>query len=391
MRIAHLVSTFPPYRGGIGNVAFHYAQELTLLGEENEIFTPDYEGRRRNADKESQFKIHRLTPWIKYGNAAMVPQLVWKLSSFDVIHIHYPFFGGAEWILLMKWAFIRTPKIVLSYHMDVIGDGALKSFFSMYGKWVLPLLVKNSDAIIVSTRDYGETSLISRFLSQKPVFDIPYGVSEQFHPKQKNEKLISRLNISPENSVLLFVGGLDKAHFFKGVTNLIFAVEKLNNKTIKLILVGNGDLIPFYRNEVRKRGLEDQAVFVTGVTDHELPDYYNLADLVILPSINRSEAFGIVLLEAMACGRPVIASSLPGVRAIVDDLHTGLLVLPDNIESLTEKIKYLLDHFELRDQYGLNGFKKVEDHFRWGLVIQQVRKVYRELLYKPEPAGGTGL
>lgn len=383
MRIAHLVSTFPPYRGGIGNIAFHFARELTLLGDQNEVFTPDYDGGEMGGVMEG-FKVHRLTPWIKYGNAAMVPQLFWRLSDFDLIHIHYPFFGGAEWPFLIKSVFIRSPKVVLSYHMDVIGDGVLKLFFKLYGKTVLPLLIRYSDALIVSTRDYAETSLISQFLNQKPVYEIPYGVTSQFHPKEKNKKLIARLNLSAENRVLLFVGGLDRAHYFKGVSNLISAFRRLNDRDVKLLLIGNGDRIPLYRDQVKKEGLQDQVHFVSGVTDEELPDYYNLADLVVLPSINRSEAFGIVLLEAMACARPVVGSSLPGVRSIINDRQNGLLVAPGDVGDLTEKLRFMLDQPALREEYGLNGFKKVEEQYRWNQVVQRVRKVYLELLKSPE-------
>jgi glycosyltransferase involved in cell wall biosynthesis len=383
MRIAHLVSTFPPYRGGIGNIAFHFARELTLLGDQNEVFTPDYDGKEKGGVMDG-FKVHRLLPWIKYGNAAMVPQLLWKLSDFDLVHIHYPFFGGVEWPFLMKSVFVRTPKIVLSYHMDVIGNGILKPFFRLYGKTVLPLLIRYSDALIVSTRDYAETSLISPFLNRKPVYEIPYGVTSRFHPMEKNQKLIARLNLITQNRIILFVGGLDRAHYFKGVPNLISAIRRLNDIDVRLLLIGNGDRIPLYRDQVQKEGLQDQVQFVSGVPDEELPDYYNLADLVVLPSINRSEAFGIVLLEAMACGRPVVASSLPGVRAIINERQNGLLVVPGNLGDLTEKLRFMLDRPGLREEYGLNGFKKVEEGYRWNQVVQKVRKVYLDLLESPE-------
>jgi glycosyltransferase involved in cell wall biosynthesis len=380
MRVAHLVSTFPPYRGGIGNVAYQTARELTLLGIENEIFTPDYNGKGESGDHETGFKVHRLSPWFKYGNAALLPQLLFRLSSFDLIHLHFPFFGGSEWLLLLNWIFVRTPKIVMSYHMDVVGAGLLKPFFNGYGKTILPLLVKRSDGVIFATREYGETSLIASFLKEKPVYHIPYGVPLRFHPKAKNRNLMSRLELTDRNKVVLFVGGLDRAHYFKGVSHLISAVSSLKMEEVKVILVGNGDLIPQFRKEVKKEGLENQVVFSEGVGDDELPDYYNLADLAVLPSIDRSEAFGIVLLEAMACARPVIASSLPGVSALINDHHDGLLTVPGNAGDLAEKIHFLLTRPELREEYGLNGFKKVEDNFRWGPLIQKVKGVYQDLL-----------
>lgn len=383
MKIAHLVSTFPPYRGGIGNFAFHLARGLTLLGYQNEVFTPDYDGKEKEGVMEG-FKVHRLTPWLKYGNAAMVPQLFWKLSEFDLIHIHYPFFGGAEWPFLMKSVFIRTPRIVFSYHMDVIGEGFLKPFFKLYGKSVLPLLIRNSDAVIVSTRDYAESSLISPLLNQIQLYEIPYGVASRFHPMEKNPKIISQLKLTIVSRVLLFVGGLDRAHYFKGVPNLISAIRILNDKNLKLLLVGNGDRVPIYREQVKKEGLQDQVHFLSAVADEALPDYYNLADLVVLPSINRSEAFGIVLIEAMACGRPVVASSLPGVRSVINDRQNGILVVPGDLGDLVEKLRFMLERPALRDEFGLNGFKKVEEQYRWDHVILKVREVYKELLKSSE-------
>ncbi len=391
MRIAHIVSTFPPYRGGIGNAVFHYARELSLLGHDIGVYTPDYgpvfgstepqNGKgSETIEPETGFKVHRLLPWLKYGNAALTPQLFWKLSSYDIIHLHYPFFGGAEWILLLKWLFVKPPRVVLSYHMDVIGEGPLKLFFKGYGKSILPSLIGQSDLVLVSSRDYAETSLISRFLDKKPCYEISYGVSSQFYPKDKNKKLMDRLKLLPEDKVLLFVGGLDRAHYFKGVSVLIEAVGKLNRKEVKLLIVGNGDRIPAYREEVKKENLEDRVLFITGVADQDLPDYYNLADLAALPSINRSEAFGIVLLEAMACGKPVVGSSLPGVRTVVEDRVNGLLVRPGDSGDLKEKVGFLLDHRDVASAYGLAGFKKAEEHFRWNQIVRQMEKAYQNLI-----------
>ena len=349
------------------------------MGDENEVFTPDYDGTRSHADAGLNFKVNRLFPWLSFGNAALVPQLLFKLSRFDLIHIHYPFFGGAEWILPFKGLFVRTPKIVLSYHMDVLGSGILKPVFKLYAKTVLPFLIRQTDAIILSTRDYGETSLISRYLDSRPTFVVPYGVGEHFHPAEKNGRLMSRLSLRATDKIILFVGGLDRAHYFKGVSELIAAVASLKNRDIKLLLVGNGNLVDRYRGEMASRGIREQGIIATGVSDQELPDYYNLADLVVLPSINRSEAFGIVLLEAMACARPVVASALPGVREIVEENRNGLLVIPGNIEDLAAKLSLLLDDRERRETFGHSGFKKVEEHYRWRQVIREVKRIYLRL------------
>jgi len=95
MKIAHIVSTFPPYRAGIGNTAYQLSWELSNMGHDVTVLTRHYKGRT-DLDDSLPFKVRRLRPWLKYRNASFVPQLFWSLGKYDVIHLHYPFFGGAE-------------------------------------------------------------------------------------------------------------------------------------------------------------------------------------------------------------------------------------------------------------------------------------------------------
>ena len=132
MKIAIVTPTFPPYAGGIGNVALFNARQLVRLGHQVTVFTPSYQKLKEEV---TDIKIVRVKPLVKHGNAAFVPALSWLLSGFDIIHLHYPFFGGAEVIWLHQRKFKkREAKIILHYHMDVVGEGVIKWLFGSFTK-----------------------------------------------------------------------------------------------------------------------------------------------------------------------------------------------------------------------------------------------------------------
>ena len=98
MKIAHVICTFPPYKGGMGNVAYEQAKELANLGHEVTVFTPSYSKEKQDFN----FNVVRLKSLIKFGNAAFLPQLIYRLRKFDVVQLHHPFFGATEIVWLAK-------------------------------------------------------------------------------------------------------------------------------------------------------------------------------------------------------------------------------------------------------------------------------------------------
>ena len=113
---------------------------------------------------------------------------------------------------------------------------------------------------------------------------------------------------------------------------------------------------------------------------YKLVDYYNSANLLVLPSIDRSEAFGLVLLEAMACAKPVIASNLPGVRTVVEEGKNGLLVRPGQVDDLAKKILIVLSDESLQKQYGNYGYQLVQQKYQWSVIAQQLERIYVETI-----------
>ena len=180
---------------------------------------------------------------------------------------------------------------------------------------------------------------------------------------------------------MLFVGGLDTAHYFKGVNILIQAMlEFADSDNVRCLIVGDGDLKSTYQSLVDSLGLGKKIIFAGFVADNELPNLFNIADMLVLPSIDKSEAFGIVALEAMSSGLPVVATDLPGVRSVVDKRKTGLLAKPGNVEQLAQMIKFLLDNPRIAKQYGANGREKVLQKYTWDSVGYKLDHLFKSCL-----------
>jgi glycosyltransferase involved in cell wall biosynthesis len=378
MKVAHIVSTFPPYKAGVGNSAYHMSWELSQLGCEVTVFTISTKGRYA-MDANLPFKVVRLRPWFWYGNAGFVPQLLWRLQDFDVVHLHYPFFGGAEMLYIRD--IVRPLNTIIHYHMDVVGDGVMKRLFAFHSAYVLPRILSHANKIIVTSMDYAKRSLLKdRLASQSDKFiEIPLGVDpEIFKPRMKSKDLVAQYGLR-NKKVILFVGALDRAHYFKGVNYLIKAFQLISsNDAYRLIIVGGGNLKSTYESLVVNFGLERKVLFTGTVSDDVLPLFYNLADVFVFPSIDSSEAFGIVALEAMASGLPVVASDLPGVRSVVQRDVTGLLFKPKDVTLFAKQLHYLLENPQICNKLGKSGRARVLEHYTWKVVGQEIYAVYEE-------------
>jgi glycosyltransferase involved in cell wall biosynthesis len=379
MKIAVICSTFPPYSGGMGNVAYYNAWYLATQGHEVTIFTPRYK-RMKNIKDEYPFKVERLYPWFKYGNSGFLPQLLWKLWSFDIIHLHYPFFGGAEIVYFLDK--IKDIKLVTTYHMDVVGTGMLASFFRWHTDHVMPRIIDRSDKVLVTSWDYAKNSALKEWIAAEPdkFEEVPIGVNHLlFKPRFRDKEMMKKYDLY-DKSVVLFVGALDKPHYFKGVNILIQAIYKLNdNDDFRVLIVGSGDMLESYKSLADNLGLSKKIIFIGRANDQDLLKYYALADMLVLPSIDRSEAFGIAALEAMACGVPVIASDLAGVRSLVIKKETGLLVKPGSVQNLTDMIRVFLKHSRLARSMGQAGRKRVLANYTWDITGQKLNNIINSI------------
>lgn len=380
MKIAHIISTFYPYKSGMGNSVASFARELPQYKHEVTVITPNYNTREQTIEDWHGIKILRLKPFLAYGNAAVLPAIFKELKKHDLIHLHYPFYGTAELVALAKLFSLRKTKLLLHYHMDTRGKGLRAIIYAWYRLLWLPILLRLVDEITCASLDYVKHSDIGRYYHKhyQKFSQVPFGVDvEHFKSCQ--------LPDSDSNNIL-FVGALDHQHYFKGVDKLIEALPSILKEvpSATLTIVGRGDLEGAYKQMAQDAGLADKITFVNDASDNALVNYYSQASLLVLPSINQSEAFGLVLLEAMACGKPVIASNLPGVRSVFKKGRHGLRIQPGDVKDLSHKIIYLLTHKNVAHRMGQAAKELVAKRYSWPAAGAKLNEIYYRVRYVPK-------
>lgn len=388
MKIAQIICQYRPYKSGMSEVAYYYFKELQKKDFDVTIFTPAYDTVLKKAEVIDNIKIKRLTPVLKIGNAGFIPSLYNNLKGFNIIHLHYPFFGAALICAIFKFFHKKKVKLVLTYHMDTLAGNFLKKLiFTLYRYICLPFILSQVDYVIVSSMDYAESSFIKKWISKhkEKVQEIPFGVDVAFQKREHSKSIRQKYNIKEKGQLVLFVAGMDKAHYFKGIEVLLKSFSKILPSTIidpQLVLVGDGDNRFLYEDLSRSIGIEDSTVFTGKVSDEDLIDLYNECNIFVLPSINRGEAFGIVSLQAMACAKPIIVSDLPGVRSLIKNNIknvNGILVKPGNIRELSNAIQTLLENKELAQRYGNSGYQIQQNGYTWKVIGGQLNELYKKL------------
>jgi glycosyltransferase involved in cell wall biosynthesis len=379
LRIAHVTATFPPYQGGTGNVCFHNARVLAERGHHVHVYTAAWPGAR---DDPPGVHVHRLRPLAQIGNALLLPGLVRHLRGFDVVHLHHPFIGGGD--LAAGLSRLRRMPLVLTYHNDLRAQGIRGALFVAYEATTTRAILANARRIGVVAHDHAAASPLLRPLvrsSRERIVELPNGVDvTEFHPDVDGGPVRARVGIPADAFVVFFAGRLDTAHHFKRLDVLLRAIHATGDRRIWGLVAGSGDLQPGYEALARELGIGDRVRFVGSVPHADLPPYFAAADVLALPS-DATESFGIVLIEAMASGRPVIATDLPGVRTVVAHGRDGLLVAPGDVEALRQAIADVaLMPVEVRRTMGHAGRAKVEASYGWERIGERLEAIYAEVV-----------
>ena len=375
MKIAQISATFPPYMAGTGIVCYHSSLELAKLGHEVTIFTAT-QSENQNFSFPG-LNVVRTKPLFSIGNAAFTPQLL-KINGFDIVHLHYPYYLGGELVYLLNK--LKSQKYVITYHNDVVGTGFLKYLFNFHSKTLMKCVLRNASRICAHTMDYARNSKLNSFTNiENKIVEIPNGVDPSlFNPSINGDVVRDEYQLHGKK-VILFVRALDSAHHHSGLDYLLGSVANIDDKDVALMIVGDGNLKEYYMEMSKKMGLSDKVFFVGRVENKLLPSYYAASDLVVLPS-TLTENFPLIILEAMASGKAVVCSNLPGVRNIVDDGVNGLLVNPRDSTDLQCKIEMLLENKNIRVSYGENGRQKAIDKYSWETIGLQLENVYQDVL-----------
>lgn len=371
MRVAHLTATFPPYWGGTGTVAFNQAAGLAARGHDVHVFTGT---AGETTDDPPGVTVHRMKPVISIGNAPLLPQLR-HLDGFDVVHFHHPFIFGTEAVLAGRLR-RKRPALVATYHNRLIGEGGRAPIFWLYEETMVRTVMRVADRVCVVSMDHAmsvDHLRSGRRRHPERYVEVPNGVDvETFSPGKA-----ARDDIPAGATVALFVAALDRAHHFKRLDLVIDALARAADRSLHLLVVGGGELLEDYRARASSLGVGERVHFAGAQPHGELPRFMHAADFLVLAT-EPPESFGLVYIEAMACGLPVIGSDIPGVRTIVRDGHNGFLVPRGDVAALASALDRMAQAD--RAQLGTAGRADAEQIYAWPRVVEQLERVYEDAL-----------
>lgn len=295
-----------------------------------------------------------------------------QAAPYGIVHSHYWQSGWAGGILARTTG---VPHVVMFHTLGEVKNRARISEHEPVQRIHHERNVVRRAAAIVTASDH-ERVFLERYYGADPgqVHTIPCGIDlDLFYPRDRAEAR-RRLGLDANGPVLLWVGRLEK---LKGVDILVSAVAQLAERDFTLLIVGGDDRAHALRGELeaqaRAEGVAANVRFDGAVPHDALPYYYSAADVVVVPSYY--ESFGLVAVEAMACGTPVVASRVGGLQSTVADGITGYLIPWRCPEPFCEKLEVLLNNPELRANFGVAARRSVE-RYRWSRIGAEMAAFY---------------
>jgi rhamnosyl/mannosyltransferase len=312
---------------------------------------------------------------IKAGRLATISSAPISLSLFawmrrleaDITHLHFPYPIGELAYLLVG----RSRKMVITYHSDIVRQ---KYLLQVYRPFLHRLLAR-ADRITVSSPNYIRSSTYLQPLAHKCVV-IPHGADlSRFAATAEVQRRAQELRQHYGLPLILFVGLL---RYYKGLSFLIQAMPQIPGR---LLVVGEGPQGQEWRELSQQLGLEEKVIFLGRVSDEGLVALYHACDVFVLPAIHRSESWGAVQVEAMACGKPVVCTEL-GTGTSFVNLHgqPGLVVPPRDAAALAQAIGTLLEDEPLRQQMGQRARERAEKEFSSTTMVKRLVDLYKDVL-----------
>ncbi len=343
MKIAVVAPYFYPRIGGLENYALGIAKGLRENGHEVLVITSNDTSRKRIEESIDGIRVIRLAPLLVLSNTPVHPLWYFQIKAIfrqekpDVILGHTPVPFIAD---MAARAAGRTP-FVLTYHNDLSKDNkilkmAASLFWHLLGKGTL----RRAGRIVATSQFYADSSPYLRPFADKTVI-IPPGVDASRFNTRVDASAVKHKFIGKQ--IVLFVGSLSRTHAHKGLDLLINSVAGLrrDNPSLHLVVVGQGNNLESYRRQAQLLGIQGDVTFTGFVTDDDLPAYYASAAAFVLPSTNPAEGFGMVLLEAAACGTPVVGTNVGGIPAALELAGSANLAEP-NVASITTVLNTVL-------------------------------------------------
>ncbi len=382
MRILIVLTYFKPYKSGLTIYAERQARALTALGHDVSVLTSQYDSDLQESETDQGVTIYRLPVAFRLSKGVIMPQMPWKawklISQSDVVNCHLPQGDAALVAVLAK---LQRKPVVSTYHCDIkMPGGLINKLAGTIANLANHICASLSDVIVHNTRDFAEHSkFLAKYLDKLTVIQPPIIVdqvsSEDIH------QFLQKYKIDPSRQIIGMVARLASE---KGVEYLVDAMPKILQtfEDAQVIFVGNFQNVigeEAYKEKLLPmvHRLGDRWMFLGIISDLEKAAFYMICDVLVLPSINSTESFGMVQVEGMICGTPAVATNLPGVRQPIQSTGMGEIVPIKDSQALAEAIIRVLKASDVVDSKLTTSLK---EYYSPESTARTYESLYRMLL-----------
>ena len=382
-RICLVTHFFPPHVGGIEKVSYEQSKRLTEFGYEIDVLTSKIKGQNERPAKGIRVFAY---PTLNLAERIGVPYPVLSFKAYrnfvqvikkcDLVHAHGHVYMSSYMAGKVAKKY-KKPFIVTQHNTFIDYQSILNTLEHLNDLTVGKSVLKCADRVIVVSKKTMEYVL--KLGADKSKTSVIYnGVdTDYFHPMNKEESR-KKLGLPKNRKIILSVRRLV---YKNGLDTLIESVPLLtrDHPDLLFVVAGKGPSRKLIEDRVKELGIDANIKLTGFVPDRLLPVYYDAADYFILPSAS-GEGLPLVLLEAMACGLPVIATTVGGTPEIIKHMKNGVLVPPRNPEAMAETMAKLLSEERLGPTIGEEARRIVEDRFTWEENLRRLQNIYSEFL-----------
>lgn len=360
---------FYPVGGGVEKVMYDLMIGMSEQGVHCDMLCAACEGGSRTVSLNSHAELMCCRTWIKLAATMISPVMILKLRkichSYDIIHVHHP----DPMACLALFCSGYKGKVVLHWHSDILKQRFLLKLYGPLQSW----LIKRADMIMGTTPVYLKESPCLQHVQDKTV-SLPIGVDRMQPDAEAVKRIADRY---PGKKIVFSLGRL--VHY-KGYRYLVEAARYLDDSYVVLI-GGTGALKDELKGRISELGLQGKVQLLGHVSDEDLPAYYGACKVFCLSSVQKTEAFAIVQIEAMSCGKPVVATRIPqsGVSWVNADGVSGINVEPEDAEALAGAIKAVTEDEVAYGNFSANAEKRYNEIFTKDNMIKRCLNFYCEL------------
>ena len=373
MKILHIGKYYPPFFGGIETVTQLLAKGFAQLNHRVTVICFDAKCSNVEVIRNKSLVIYKFKQSFNFSSQPFglkyINAIIKLRNKYDVVHIHYPNIVGGLCAL-----FFTNSKIVIHWHSDVLKNPLVNKIVSI----IEYLILSKADCIVATSKNYAKSSLSLRKFLHK-VYVIPIGINDR--SSAKNYKLESKkINNLLNSKFVLSVGRLVD---YKGFDYLIKSFID-TPADLKLIIIGKGPLIAQLTELIDSNKLSDKVFILSDINSDALHLFYKNATLFCLPSITRAEAYGVVLVEALSYGLPIVATDVygSGITFVNTNKITGFNVPPKDSHALALAITRIAKSERLLNYFSGNSRRIFLSTFTEDIFVQRFLNFYNQLYYK---------